>query len=74
MLIARWEIMLREFESDQKYFVKKMKKSWKWISNHNILNALQLSNVHIVGKDFLRAFYKLILRFFDSSDQWRNIV
>ena len=33
------------------------------------------TNVHIVGMDWLRAFHRLFyLQFFDSSDQWKNIV
>ena len=33
------------------------------------------TNVPIVGKDFLRAFYRLFyLQFCDSNDQWKNTV
>ena len=31
------------------------------------------TNVPIVGKDWLRAFYRLLhLRFYDSNNQWKN--
>ena len=33
------------------------------------------ANVPIVGKDYLRAFYRLLyLQFWDSSNQWKNTV
>ena len=44
-------------------------------SLEKILYHLESSstNLHIVGKDLLRAFYKLLyLRFCVSSDQWKR--
>ena len=68
-----WVIKLGEFKSDHEYFAKSR-------SPESLENELQnfesfSTNLPIVGKDLLWAFYRLFyLQFCDPSDQWKITV
>ena len=50
------------------------KNPWKHQKYSKRLKS-SLNNVHIAYNDLLWAFYKLFdLQFYDSNDQWKNIV
>ena len=69
-----WVIKLEEFKGHQKYFAIYLRKSWK---PHEIIATVWrlFTNVPTVGKNLVRALYRLIyLRFCDSIDQWKNTV
>ena len=62
-----WVFKLGEFKSDQTYFAKDIRKSWKpqQISQHFESSS---ANVPIAGEDFLRVFYKLL--YLQLCDSW----
>ena len=58
--------MIKDFLSDKLWNPESLKKLLQQFESFS-------TNMPIVGKDLLRAFYRLFyLHFNDSSDQWKN--